>query len=74
MAMMLILVWFDMDVITDVPLPPHPISPILIAELAFDPNAVAGLINVTAENAAVVCRKFLLFILVILIKYFQIFF
>jgi hypothetical protein len=58
----LIFVWFDIDVITDVPLAPHPISPILIAELAFEPNAVAGLINVIAEIAAVFCRKSLLFI------------
>jgi hypothetical protein len=51
-----------MEVITAVPLDPHPISPIRIAELAFDPKAVAGLINVTAEIAAVLCKKSLLFI------------
>ena len=61
-AIILILVWFDIEVMTDVPLDPHPISPILIAELAFVPNAVAGLIIVTAEIAAVFCRKSLLFI------------
>jgi hypothetical protein len=51
-----------MELITDVPLDPHPMSPIRIAELAFDPNAVAGLIIVTADIAAVLCKKSLLFI------------
>lgn len=60
--MILIFVWFDIEVMTDVPLDPHPISPTRIAELAFEPNAVAGLINVIAEIAAVLCIKFLLFI------------
>jgi hypothetical protein len=63
-AIILILVWFDMEVITEVPLDPHPMSPIRIAELAFDPKAVAGLINVTAEIAAVFCKKSLLFIMI----------
>ena len=58
-----------MEVITDVPLEPHPISPIRIAEFAFDPNAVAGLIIVTADIAAVLCMKSLLFISFDLIKY-----
>jgi len=57
-----------MEVITDVPLPPQPMSPILMAELAFDPNAADGLIKVKAEIAAVLCRKSLLFISVGLYK------
>ena len=62
MAIILILVFADIDLITAVPRPPHPIIPILTAELACDPNAVAGLRIVTAESAAVFCRKSLLFI------------
>ena len=68
-AIILILVWFDMEVITDVPLNPHPISPIRIAELAFDPKAVEGLIIVKADIAAVFCKKSLLFILILLVSF-----
>lgn len=60
--MILIFVFLEMEVITAGPLEPQPIMPILIAELAFDPNAVDGLINVIAETAAVFCKKSLLFI------------
>lgn len=60
-----------MEVMTDVPLDPQPIRPILTAEFALDPKAVFGLINVTADNAAVLCKNFLLFIYLILIEYLQ---
>lgn len=63
---MLILVLFDIEVITFVPLPPHPIIPMRIAEFAFDPNAAEGLNIVIAESAAVLCKNSLLFIVCLL--------
>jgi hypothetical protein len=44
---------------TAVPLPPHPMTPILMAELALLPNAIAGLTIVKAEMAAVLLINFL---------------
>lgn len=57
--MMFIFVFCDMDEITLVPLGPHPIIPIWIAELAVEPNATAGLNIVTPDIAAVRFRKVL---------------
>jgi hypothetical protein len=56
-----------MEEITPVPLPPHPIIPILMAEFALLPKAIPGLTIVTAERAAVLLIKFLRFRSVIIV-------
>jgi len=60
MATILILVFLDIEVITEVPLLPQPIIPTCIAELALEPKTVAGLKMVMAEIAAAPLRKDLL--------------
>ena len=52
-------VFFDIEEITPVPLPPHPIIPMRIAELAFVPKAVPGFKIVKAETAVALFRKVL---------------
>jgi hypothetical protein len=56
-----VFVFFDIEVITAVPLPPQPIIPIRTAEFAAEPNAVAGLTIVIAETAAALFTNDLLF-------------
>jgi len=56
-----------MEEITPVPLPPHPMMPILIAEFALLPNAMPGLTMVTVERAAVPLINSLRFRCVILL-------
>jgi hypothetical protein len=50
-------VFFDIDDITAVPLPPHPIMPIRIAEFAFEPKTVPGFRMVNAEIAVAFFKK-----------------
>jgi hypothetical protein len=59
MAVMFIFVCCDIEEITAVPLPPHPMIPILIAEFALLPNAILGLTIVRVERAAVLLMNFL---------------
>jgi hypothetical protein len=60
-AAMWILLWADIEPITLKPLPPVPMMPIRMAELARVPKTVIGFKIVTAETAAVLLMKFLLF-------------
>jgi hypothetical protein len=50
-------VFFNIEEITAVPLPPHPIIPIRMAELAFVPKAIPGFRMVKAETAVALFRK-----------------
>jgi hypothetical protein len=59
MATIFILACSDIEEITDVPLPPHPMIPILMAEFALLPNATPGLTMVRVERAAVLLMNFL---------------
>jgi hypothetical protein len=56
-----------MEDITAVPLPPQPMIPTLTAELALEPKATEGETTVTADNAAALLRKVLLFMVCILL-------
>jgi len=60
---MAMLVFFDIEEITAVPLPPHPIMPMRIAELALEPKAMLGLNIVAAEITAVFFTNILLSII-----------
>jgi hypothetical protein len=62
-------VFFDIEEITPVPLPPHPIIPMRIAELAFVQKAVSGFKIVKAETAATPFRKVLRSIFVIIFSF-----
>ena len=60
MATMFVFVCSDIEDSTAVPLFPHPMIPIRIAELAREPKATAGETIVTADIAAAFLRKVLL--------------
>jgi hypothetical protein len=53
----MIFVFFDMEEMTAVPLPPHPIIPIRIEEFAPVPNTVEGFKIVKAETAVALFRN-----------------
>ena len=63
MAIILVLVFCDMELITAVPLLPQPITPTLIAELLADPKTIEGFKIVNAEMAAVDVRNVLRFMM-----------
>ncbi len=54
---MAMLVFFDIEEITAVPLPPQPIIPIRIAEFALVPKAVTGFTSVIVETATTFFRN-----------------
>jgi hypothetical protein len=58
-----------MEDITAVPLPPQPMIPTLTAELALEPKAMEGETTVTADMAAALLRKVLLFMVCIFLFY-----
>jgi hypothetical protein len=60
MAMICVLVFLDMDVITAVPRFPHPMIPTRIAELIRDLKTISGFRIVNAETVAAFLRKVLL--------------
>jgi len=62
MAVITTLVFCDIEDITLVPLFPHPIIPMRIAELAFEPKAVPGFKIVNTEAVVALFRKDLRFI------------
>jgi hypothetical protein len=63
-AIMLLLVFLDMEVMTAVPLLPQPMTPTRMAELAFDPKTIPGLKMEKAETAAVFLMNVLLCMMV----------
>ena len=65
-AIIWVLVFCDMDVITAVPRLPHPIIPTLMAELIRDLKTISGFRIVNAETVAAFLRKVLLCIAEIL--------
>jgi len=68
MAMMCVLVFCDMDVITAVPLLPQPMIPTRMAELTRDLKTISGFRIVNAETVAAFLRKVLLCISEIFMK------
>jgi hypothetical protein len=64
-AMMLVLVFAEMDDVTAVPRFPQPITPSRIAEFAFEPKTIPGFKIENAEMVAVFLRNVLLCMVVI---------
>ena len=63
MPIILLLVFAEMDEITAVPLLPQPITPILIAEFAFEPKTIPGFKIEKAEIVAALFKNVLLSII-----------